>query len=73
MRASVLQVRDVRSGQLFGTIELVAGDELRVQPPELLELLTQTMATRGLSSAEVFAWYTGWSNGYVEIVPVQEA
>jgi hypothetical protein len=33
------------------------------------ELVEQTMLYRGLTAAETFERYTGWSNGYAQVVP----
>ncbi|MGV9303786.1 MULTISPECIES: hypothetical protein [unclassified Nonomuraea] len=67
---TVLQVREIHTGRLLGTIDLTGDGELTASAAELHDMFVQTMASRGLSAAEVFEWYTGWSNGYVEIVPV---
>jgi hypothetical protein len=33
-------------------------------------MFEQTMISRGLTVSETYEWYTGWSNGYVEFVPM---
>ncbi|MEO3791216.1 hypothetical protein ABGB14_13465 [Nonomuraea sp. B10E15] len=54
-----------------GTVELTAGGEATASSEELLRMFQQTMISRGLTVPETYEWYAGWSNGYVEFVPVE--
>ncbi|TDC92694.1 hypothetical protein E1292_41495 [Nonomuraea deserti] len=66
----MLQVREVRTGRILGTLGLTAEGEVAASSEELRRMFEQTMISRGLTVSETYEWYTGWSNGYVEFVPV---
>ncbi|TDD07332.1 hypothetical protein [Nonomuraea diastatica] len=67
----MLQVREVRTDRILGTIELTAEGDVEASSEELRGMFEQTMISRGLTVSETYDWYTGWSNGYVEFVPVR--
>ncbi|MGW0805477.1 hypothetical protein [Nonomuraea sp. NPDC002799] len=66
----MLQMREARTGRILGTIELTPAGEVVASTEELRQMFEQTMFYRELSVAETYEWYTGWTNGYVEFVPV---
>lgn len=70
--ATVLKVLGVRSGELIGTIELTDSGELHGSSPGVLNDINQMAAARGWSPREAFEGFTGWSNGYIQIVAEDE-
>lgn len=70
--AKVLNVLGVRSGELIGTIELTESGELRGSSPGVLSDLNRMAASRGWSPQEAFEGFSGWSNGYIRIVPADD-
>ncbi|NJP94856.1 hypothetical protein HCN51_36395 [Nonomuraea sp. FMUSA5-5] len=69
----MLQVRDVRTATVVGTIELTGEGELVTSSDELNRLVRQAMMHRGLSAQEAYEYYNGWSNGYVVIEPMNQS
>jgi hypothetical protein len=70
--ATVLKVLGVRSGELIGTIELTDSGELRGSSPGVLADVNRMAAARGWGPQEAFEGFSGWSNGYIQIVAADE-
>jgi hypothetical protein len=70
--ATVLKVLGVRSGELIGTIELTDSGELCGSSPGVLEDVNRMAAARGWSPQEAFEGFSGWSNGYIQIVASED-
>ena len=70
--ATVLKVLGVRSGELIGTIELTDSGELRGSSPGVLSDFNRMAAAQGWGPQEAFEGFSGWSNGYIQIVAEEQ-
>ena len=67
-----LKVLGVRSGELIGTIELADSGELDGSSPGVLRDFERMAAAQGLTPQEAFEGFSGWSNGYIQIVASED-
>jgi hypothetical protein len=65
----ILRVLNVRDRRQIGTIELSDDGDLRATPRGVRGIVDRMAQTRGWSPREAFQALTGWSNGYLQIVP----
>lgn len=68
-KMTTLKVREVRSGDVLGTISRLQGGELEFSSATIRSLLERMAAARGWTPAEAFDGMRGWSNGYLQIMP----
>ncbi|MET7461657.1 hypothetical protein [Nonomuraea sp. NPDC005501] len=66
---STLKVREVRSGEVLGTISRHPDGELEFSSAEIRSMLERRASARGWTLEEAFDGVRGWSNGYLQIMP----
>lgn len=61
-----LEVRDVGTRNLIGTIWQDEPDTMRADPPQLIQLADRFLESAG-SIGDVMDALDGWSNGYITV------